>query len=277
MFVPFSKRKLETLELVEEHNGELLWIILNRPTFLNSLSPTLTMELHSLLDELNNTTPESRKVRCIILAGNGRGFCAGLDFVAYSKPRPGPVDSLLGQQNFSNLVLKLRRIPQAVISCNQGPTVGGGLGMTLAADVRIGTPSSRFSVGASRLGLTGGECGISFHLPQIVGRGLASEMILTGCFVDAERASKFGLVNHVVPEDKLRETARNMAFEMLSLSPNGLRLSKMELNNWADGMSLSAAIAAEDVYQMYLSATPESSAVSRKFMEKILGSKAAKI
>lgn len=86
--------------------------------------------------------------------------------------------------------------------------------------------------------LIGGECGISWHLPQIVGRGLASEMVLTGCFVESARAEKFGLVNMIVPEDKLRETARNMALEMLSLSPNGLRLSKMEMNNWADGMSL---------------------------------------
>ncbi|MBI3107548.1 MAG: LLM class flavin-dependent oxidoreductase [Candidatus Rokubacteria bacterium] len=124
--------------------------------------------------------------------------------------------------------------------------LGGGFALALASDVRFAAPSARMNVAMVRMGLTGCDVGISYFLPRAVGASVASELMMSGRFIDAERALRVGLVSDVVAEDALEPTARALAQEMLRASPLGLRLTKEGLNLALGGGSLETAIALED-------------------------------
>ena len=119
-----------------------------------------------------------------------------------------------------------------------------------------------------KIGLGGCDMGSSYFLPRLVGSSLASELILTGRFINAERALRLGLLSDVVAEDQLLETGLALAGEMLLTSPNGLRMSKQALNINIDAPSLDAAMAVEDRQQVILAATEDARVAMTAFLEK---------
>ena len=139
--------------------------------------------------------------RVVILRGAGRAFCAGLDLKAAQAVTAGPVRDLRAQRHVSEIILRMRRCPQPIICLLHGAATGGGLALALAADVRIAAPSARMNVAMVRVGLTGCDVGISYFLPRAVGSSVAAELMLTGRFIEADRALRVGLVSDVVPED----------------------------------------------------------------------------
>jgi enoyl-CoA hydratase len=112
--------------------------------------------------------------------------------------------------------------------------------------VRFAAPNARMNVAMAKIGLTGCDMGISYFLPRAVGPAVAAELMYTGRFIKADRALRVGLVNDVVPEEDLLDTARTLANEMLAMSPVGLRLSKDGLAMAQEVSSLAAVIALED-------------------------------
>ncbi len=159
-------------------------------------------------------------------------------------------NDIRSQELLADLVIQLRRIPQPVIAVIEGAAVGAGLAIACASDIRIGTESAVFSAGFSRLGLSGTDMGVSFLLPKIVGQGKQSEMMLTGCTIDASSAIKCGLINCI--SDKPFVEARKYADKMLQGSFWGLHLTKRQLNVSAGDIGLQAAITSENSHQMYL-------------------------
>lgn len=127
-----------------------------------------------------------------------------------------------------------------------GPATGGGFALALAADVRYATPKTRMNVAMAKVGLTGCDMGISYFLPKTVGVSVAAELMMSGRFINAQRGLALGLVSDVVERDALADTGRQLAQEMLSLSPLGLRLTKEGLNMALSAGSLEQAIALED-------------------------------
>ncbi|KAI9026066.1 ClpP/crotonase-like domain-containing protein [Hyaloraphidium curvatum] len=271
---PFEEYAEVGLKVWTEEEGRVLWIVFDRPTKMNSLSWPLTTMFHEICDRLMM----NRTIRVVCLAGEGRNFSAGLDFGStwkdvYTPPDPSiPVPSYFGQRQYSLMATKLFAIPQMVVAAAHGPTVGVGFALFCAADVRIVSEDWRASIGANRMGLSGGEGGLSWLLPRLVGMGLTTELMATHRWVDAPRALQRGLLNEIVKtKDELRDAARRFAKDMLALSPTGLILTKQLISLVANGASMQGAVAAEDSAQMMASADPEALAMLRAFQGGIMG------
>ena len=252
-------------ELLIEARGQVEIATLNRPDRLNALSEGLVDDLNAYFGGLADR-PE---VRVVILRGAGRGFCAGLDIQEDRSSDETPVlRTLRTQTRIGNIYRKMRACPQPIIALGHGAACGGGLSLLLASDVRYATPDFRANAAYIRIGLGGCDMASSYFLPRLVGASLAAEMILTGRFIDAERALRAGLVSEIVDEDVLLTRGLALADEMLATSPHGLRLSKQALNLNIDAQSLDAAMAIEDRQQVILSATEDHREALTAFLEK---------
>ena len=254
----------ETLDLAREDG--VLWCTLDRPDALNAMSPKLVDELHALYDALADE-PETRVV---VLRGAGRAFCAGLDLKqAGSGGGDGGVSaSMRGQRHIAELAIKMRRLPQVFVACVHGPACGGGFMLALASDIRIAGESARMNAAFIRIGLSGCDVGVSYLLPRLVGASVASELILTGRFVHAERARELGLVSAVVPDADLEKEARGLVAELLRTTPLGLRLSKEALNASLDMSSIESVVAMEDRNQVLCARTADFREGVQAFLEK---------
>lgn len=140
--------------------------------------------------------------------------------------------------------------------------------MALAADVRLGTPDLRMNAAAIKLGLTGGDMGISYFLPRMIGSSAAAEYLLTGRFLVAQRAFSLGLISRIGTTDELEREALVLAEEMLCATPLGLSLTKDGLTHALDASSLDAAMAIEDRQQVLCTQTPDFSEGIQAFVEK---------
>ena len=262
----------ETLELKNEDS--LLWVTLNRPEALNAMSRRLVGDLHDLLDALHDDT----RTRVVVLRGAGRAFCAGLDLKESAGGGRGRRDggnggnsvsgALRGQRRIAELMLKMHRLPQVFICCVHGAAAGGGFALALASDIRLAGESARMNAAFIRIGLSACDVGVSYFLPRIVGASVASELLLTGNFIHAERALATGLVSRVVPDTELEAAAREIAEEVLRNSPLGVRLTKECLRFSIDAPSLDAAIAMEDRNQILTTRSSDVVEGMRAFLEK---------
>jgi enoyl-CoA hydratase/carnithine racemase len=225
--------------------------VLNRPDSLNSMSSTLIREVSDFFRGLS----DDRQTRVVAMRGAGRAFCAGLDLKEHSGGQSGGQPrtigaGLRGQRQVSEIVMLMRRAPQPIIAAVHGAACGGGFAMALAADVRIAGESARMNAAFIRLGLSACDVGVSYFLPRLVGASLASELLLTGNFIDAARAAQSGLVSRVVPDAELEKATRELAQRMLRNTPLGLKLTKECLKLSLDAGSLEQVIAIEDRNQI---------------------------
>ncbi|HEY4068680.1 MAG TPA: enoyl-CoA hydratase-related protein, partial [Burkholderiaceae bacterium] len=150
----------------------------------------------------------------------------------------------------------------------QGAASGGGFALALAADIRLATPDARMNVAFIRIGLSGCDVGVSYFLPRMVGSSVAAELMLTGRFLNAQRALALGLVSHVGPLDELRTEADALVADMLRASPLGLRLTKDALGFALDIGGLEAVIAMEDRNQVLCAVTDDFREAKAAFIEK---------
>lgn len=254
-----------TIEI--ERRDAIEIVSLNRPDALNAINPQLTAELTAYFEGLHGRTD----VRVVLLRGNGRAFCAGLDIKDNSRRDSGETPALAGlrtQTAIGNIYRRMRSCPQPIIALGHGAACGGGFSLLLAADVRYGAPSLRMNAAYIRIGLGGCDMASSYFLPRLVGASLASELILTGRFIGAERALQAGLISAIVEEDTLLDAGLALAGEMLATAPMGLRLSKQALNLNIDAPSLEHAMAIEDRQQVILGSTEDFREAMTAFLEK---------
>lgn len=255
-----------SLTLVERR-GPIEIITLNRPDALNAMSPELADELAGYFQGLK----KRRDVRVVLLRAEGRAFCAGgdLNTEAFASPGPGRVQRQYDiQVRYANVVRTLRACPQPIIGLIQGPAVGAGFSLALACDVRYCTPQAKMSAAYIRIGVSGTDMGSGYFLPKHVGLSVASEFLMTGRFISAERARAIGLVSDVVEPDKLLDTGLELAQDMLKTSPMGLRLTKESLNALMQVPSLEAALALEDRQQILLMESVDHREAIAAFKEK---------
>jgi enoyl-CoA hydratase len=253
--------------LLVRKEGAVDWVTFNRPDSLNALNPQM---VDDLLDYFGKAYWD-KATRIIVLKGAGRAFCAGLDL----KQR-GQNDSdqrsagagLTSQRRISEIVMRMRRCPQPIISTVHGPACGGGFALALASDIRIAGTSARMNAAFIRLGLSACDIGVSYFLPRLVGVSVASELMMTGRFIEADRALRVGLVSEVVADSQMEAAAQPFIDEMLTTSPLGLRMTKECLNMSVDAGSLEAAVAMEDRNQILCAQTRDFGEGIRAFLEK---------
>ena len=198
--------------LLLERKGSVDWLTLNRPDRLNALNAEMVDELlHYFQERITDTS-----VRVIVLRGAGRAFCAGLDLMTVGD-EPFDISRALGsQRKIAEIVMRMRRAPQPIISLIHGPACGGGFAMTLASDIRIAGESARMNAAFIRIGLSACDIGTSYFLPRLVGVSVASELMMTGNFIDARRAQSVNLVSSVVPDAELTDAALPLIDGMLT-------------------------------------------------------------
>lgn len=249
-----------------ERDGHLGVLSLDRPEALNALSRDMVNELRDFFWNLS----DDRETRVVLLRANGRAFCAGLDLKEASAQtqrqssaasqgdgRPNVPAALRQQRHIAEIIMLMRRAPQPIVAAVQGAAAGGGFALALASDVRIAAQSTRMNAAFIRLGLSACDVGVSYFLPRLVGASVASELLLTGDFIDADRALATGLVSRVVPDAQLEDAARELAGRMLRNSPLALRLTKECLKFSIDAGSLESAIAMEDRNQVLTSTSQD--------------------
>ena len=253
----------ETIRVDRE--GQVDWLTLNRPESLNAISLQMVTDLRDYFGSLY----ENEEVRVVVMRGEGRAFCAGLDIKESQARDENPYGGGMGFQGYlAEVYIRMRRCPQPIIALVQGPACGGGFSFVLAADIRIAGESARMNAAFIRLGLSACDMGSSYFLPRLVGTSVASELMLTGRFIHAERALATGLVSEVVPDAELKQAAAPYLQEMLTTSPMGLRLTKEGLNLAIDAPGLEAAMAIENRNQLMCSRTEDVKEGMRAFIEK---------
>ncbi len=246
-----------------EHKNGVDYVTLNRPEELNALNKAMVQELREYFDALYF----NHDVRIVVLKGAGRAFCAGLDLKEGAAVN-NSVSGLRTQREISEIVIKMRRCPQIIISLVHGAACGGGFALALASDIRLAGESAKMNAAFIKIGLSGCDVGVSYLLPRLVGVSVASELILTGRFIKAQRALATGLVSEVVPDAQLEQAAESYVEDLLATSPLGLRLSKEALNMNIDAPSLESAIAMEDRNQILCAQTEDFKAAVMAFLTK---------
>jgi enoyl-CoA hydratase/carnithine racemase len=256
--------------LLIEHDDGVDRVTLNRPQSLNALDPAMIDALNVYFEGLQR----NRTTRVVVLKGAGPAFCAGLDLKhamakrAERQEPPSVADSLDSQRRIADIVMLMRRCPQPIVALVHGAAAGGGFALALAADIRIAAKSARMNCAFIKLGLGGCDIGTSYFLPRLVGVSVASELILTGRFINAERALAVGLVSEVVADGQLDDAAVPYIDAMMNASPVGLRLSKECLNMSVDAGSIEQVIAMEDRNQVLCSRSEDFEEGIRAFIEK---------
>ena len=216
----------DDLLLITRANG-VATLTLNRPASLNALNRALRAELAASFAALAT----DGETRVIILTGAGRAFCAGVDLkelgsgaARVGTPRDPAYDPTAAMAHF----------PGPIIGAVNGAAVTGGFELALGCDLLIASPAARFADTHGRVGVHP-AWGLSQRLPRLIGLARAKELSLTGNFVDALTAERWGLVNRIVPAEDLLATCQALAQDMLSLDPNMLISYKRLLD---DGYAL---------------------------------------
>ncbi len=234
-------------------------VVLSRPDVLNALNLALVRDLGRALDELAGDSG----VRALILSGAGdRAFMAGADIGELLER--GRAEALQGIN--ATLFQKVEDFPWPVVAAIRGFALGGGCELALACDIRIGTPSARLGQPELRLGIIPGA-GAPHRLTRLVGPGLAREMIYTGRILDAEEALRIGLLNRIVPEDRLLDEARSLVASMLEAAPDALRIAKLALNAAVNTVDRRAALV-EVLGQAALFETEEKARRMQAFLDR---------
>jgi enoyl-CoA hydratase len=270
-------------ELREDGIGVLT---LNRPNKLNALNFQMIEDLHSIFDQLM----VNLECRVLILKAAGRAFCAGLDLkestVLQSKKKPEELKEkfffmrapekdtikakIYAQARASQLVVKMRKISQPIIAVIQGPATGAGFTLVLAADIRLVGEAAKLANSFINIGFSGADLASSYHLPRLIGMSRAAEILYTGRFIDAEEAERIGLALKVIKGDEisLLESAIEVAENLLTKSPLGLRMTKEAINISLDSPSLDTIMQIENRTQMLCSASTDLLEGINAFFEK---------
>jgi enoyl-CoA hydratase len=257
---------LVTIDRVRPHIDV---VTLNHPDRLNSMSFALVGALYAALDKV----AADNDCRVVVLTGAGRAFCSGLELENAGLP-PGTEDlgrhqlGMRAMEFMGGIVPAMRAIPQPIIAAIKGPAYGGGMCLTLGADIRLAGETAVFCGAGISNGLTGAELGVSWLLPRAVGSSNAAEILLTGKLVDAAEALRIGLVSRMMPDDELLTTAVEMAEGMCTFSPFGLGLTKETIWASQEVSSLHAAVALENRTQLLAGHTGNLTEASAAFREK---------
>ena len=244
-------------------------LTLNRPEKLNAINVELITELHDAFGAI----AADAACRAVIVTGEGRGFCSGLDLTGYgtvpgSEGRGQVVSGFATQQHIASLIPQMRALRVPVIAAVNGAAAGGGLALALGSDIRIAGASARFNVAFVRIGLSGCDIGVSWMLPRLIGASRAWELMLTGRIIDATEADAIGLVTRVVPDDQLLDSALETASLIAANSPWGVRMTKEVAWSALEVGSLQAGIDMENRTQILSSFTADSREAMTAFLAK---------
>jgi len=221
--------------------GSTAWFVLNRPDDMNALNDEIIASLDSLLDEAMS----DGKIRCLVITGSGRAFCAGADLKSTTGDKSLPP----GEPDFIDRVgavfNKLRHCSKPVIASLNGYTMAGGLEMAMCCDLVVACESAKIGDAHANFGVYPGAGGAAI-LPRLVPANVAKYLLFTGKLLSASEMNLYGFVNEVVADEKLEENTQALADLIATKSP--LSLSRMKaVANSTSGQTADAALQQEQV------------------------------
>ena len=205
--------------------GAAVWCTLDRPP-LNLFEPTLIRAVRESFDAL----AADRSTRLVVVVGAGRAFTAGMDVRVLRDLDVGRARELI--TTLHDAIAVVHRAPFPVIAAVNGPCLGAGFELALACDLRVAAASASFGLPEVRVGVP--SVIQAALLPPMVGPSRAAEMLLTGAPITAATALDWGLVNRVVPDDRLRPAAEELAAAILTAGPEAIRLQKELIVRWRE-------------------------------------------
>jgi enoyl-CoA hydratase len=233
-------------------------ITLNRPERMNAMAFDVMIPLRERIEEVS----VDNDTRVVVLTGAGGAFCSGADL-----ENPGPLPNTEGltvtsiarraMEVLDDVILALRKMHQPVIAAVNGPAIGGGFCLSLAADIRVASDRALFRAAGINNGLTASELGISYLLPRAIGSSRAFDIMLTGRDVDATEAERIGLVSSVVSGDALLDACYSIAERIIGYSRVGTEVTKKMLWSSLDASSLTAHMDHEGIAQLYVRLTTQ--------------------
>lgn len=244
--------------LIDKPRPHVTLITLNRPDRMNAMAFDVMIPFRQALEEVS----VDNDTRVVVVTGAGHGFCSGADLEDSGiVPNIGGLTRTTIAHRAMDLldavILSMRKMHHPVIAAINGAAIGGGLCLSLAADIRIASTDAYFRAAGINNGLTASELGLSYLLPRAVGSSRAFEIMLSGRDVNAEEADRIGLVSAVVSPDDLLERCYSLAERIMSYSRIGVESTKRLLWSSLDASSLSAHMDHEAHAQLYVRLTTE--------------------
>jgi enoyl-CoA hydratase/carnithine racemase len=240
-------------------------VTFDRPDRLNALTFEVYADLRDLLGELE----QRDDARVLVITGTGRGFCSGgdVDEIIGALQGMGTSRLLEFTRMTGAVVERLRRLPMPVIAAVNGVAAGAGAVIALASDIRLLAESASLHFLFTRVGLSGGDMGAAYLLPRVVGLGRASELLLLGERIEADRALAIGLAARVVPDADLETEARSLAVGLAAGPAFAYAATKVMIDRELD-MDLGAAIEFEAFAQALLMTSEDHAEFYRAFTGK---------
>ena len=254
----------ESSGILTEHDGHIAWIRINKPERLNSFSGTMREDLERALIALE----DDHQIRCVIITGVGRAFSTGGD-VTVMKELIEEDDIVRFEaivRAGANVIKRVDAMTKPVIAAINGPAAGAGACLALACDLRVASETATIGFGFLRVGLHP-DWGGSYFLPRLVGPALAAEFTYTGEMINAERAERLGIFNHVVPPANLQAVARSLAGQIVS-APAGTMIDLRRTLRRSLSSDLANVLDAEVQAQLRAFRTPDFREGIESFLEK---------
>jgi len=233
-------------------------ITLNRPERMNAMAFDVMIPFRQALEDASS----DNDTRVVVLTGAGGAFCSGADLedAGHVPNIKGLTRTTIAQRSMElldDVIRALRKMHQPVIAAVNGPAIGGGFCLAVAADIRLASERAYFRAAGINNGLTSSELGISYLLPRAIGSSRAFEIMLSGRDVDAAEAERIGLVSRTVAPDDLLPVADELAGRIMGYSRVGIELTKRMLWASLDAGSLAAHMDHEGTTQLYVRLTTE--------------------
>ncbi len=209
-----------------EVKDQIAQITLNRPENRNSMTDDVLEGLREAVAEAR----QDRALRCVIVTGRGRSFCAGADFKAQVQRSDREAAMLPHERSFAmySPFLSLLEIEIPTIAALNGHAIGGGLGLAVVCDIRVANEEAKYGANFVRLGLHPGMA-TTYILPRLMGLPRATELLLTGRIISGREAAAWGLVHYAVPEAQVLDRAWELAREIATAAPIAVRMTKASI------------------------------------------------
>lgn len=243
---------------IDKPSVDIAVVTLNRPERMNAMAFDVMVPFREALEMLSFDP----QVRVVIVTGAGDGFCSGADLEdpGYLPMFDGltmPGISRRAMRVLEDVVKTIQDMHQPVIAAVNGPAIGGGFCLAMAADIRVASETAYFRSAGINNGLTAAELGLSYVLPRAIGSSRAFEIMLTGRDVDAKEASDIGMVSRVVAPDALLPTCMEMAERITQFSQMGVEMTKQILWAGLESSSKQAHMTHEGNAQLFVRMTTQ--------------------
>lgn len=249
----------ETILVKKE--GKVVTITLNRPQSMNFLDPIMAQELERALGDAE----KDEGIGAVVITGAGRAFSAGGD-VKFMKEDHTASEFYRRMESITRFIRSMISLLKPIIASVNGPAVGGGCSIALAADMILASETASFAEAFVRIGLIP-DCGGIFLLSRRIGLTLAKDLILTGRAIDAREAERMGMINRVVPAEALQEETGKMALELAAGPTMAMGIAKRLLNQSFES-DLDTLLRLENSHQALLRLTEDHREGIKAFFEK---------